>query len=775
MIKKLTALITTFLLVVSLNASAVFAQAEAPTPPMPPTAPSTPTQPEMPSVPNVPSSTTQPQPSNQLTPSNTPVPTVSDQPKTEKTPHPKAATPKPAATAQAASTPKPAQTPVPATNTVNDEDNATASSAPLMAPQYAQSTGSQVQNGQRGQNTIQTGDANVSVNAHNQVNQNLITNPQNGSGTESIAGSVSNQSNGDSSNNSSAANTTNSSDMQLGNTADLNNNIVVGAYTGGNSASRNIGDNTILTGDANVGVTVINGGNNNVAGLVVNQYDVNNNQSGDIVLGQSATTASCGTHNVCTSGVLGSTANEGNGTDSTNSAANNSNNNTNTSVQNEAEVVNNVAVDAVTGKNRADSNVGNTNIETGDVNVAVTILNFLNNNILAGIVDVVNIFGNYNGDIVIPDEQQNTTVANNNNAAGNYVSNKQNGDSSTNSASQSNSLEKNVGQANVTNIDNNININANTGENRAASNTQGDNNVQTGDITAHAQVYNLANINSTEGGYVILINDKGTWRGKIVGAAGSQDINFIIQPDGTVVATNQDNGTDSTNQSHTNTTTTENVNQSNNATLQNNININADTGNNSASRNTGGNSTVSTGDVNVGASIMNFVNNNFIGRTFRVLLVNVFGEWGGRVRGSNKPANIQNQAPAVGGITATPTTAPSPTPKDTTQATASVTNLSPAGADNYPTDSSPNSTTRGSQVLGSMTENPSGSGFLLVLDDGRTYFSDDNIQTPQQLPLVAADIQANSKSSFSFIWLLLALPLLAGSVFGFRKVRGLIA
>lgn len=774
MIKKLTALITTFLLIVSLNANTVFAQAEVPTPPTPPTAPSTPTQPEAPSVPAVPGSTTQPQPSNEPAPSSTPAPAASEQPKTEKTPHPKAATPKPAATAQAASTPKPAQTPVPAANTVEDEDNSTSSSAPLVAPQYAQSTGSQVQNGQRGQNTIQTGDANVGVNANNQVNQNLIASPQNGSGTGSGAGTVSNQSNGDSSNNSSAVNNTNSSDMQLGNAADLNNNIAVGAYTGGNSASRNIGDNAILTGDANVGVTVINGGNNNVEGLVVNQYDVNNNQSGDIVLGQSATTASCGTYNVCTSGVLGSTANKGNGTDSTNTAANNSNNNSNTSIQNEAEVVNNVAVDAVTGKNRADSNVGNTNIETGDVNVAVTILNFLNNNILAGIVDVVNIFDNYNGDIVLPEEQQNTTVAGNN-AAGNYVSNKQNGDSSTNSASQSNSLEKNIGQTNVADIDNNINVNANTGENRAASNTQGDNNVQTGDVAAHAQVYNLANINSTEGGYVVLVNDKGTWRGKIVGAEGSQDIDFVVQPDGTVVATNQANGADSTNQAHTSNTTTENVTQSNSATLQNNVNINADTGNNSASRNTGGDSKVSTGDVNVGASIMNFVNNNFVGKTFRVLLVNVFGEWGGRVRSSNEPATAQNQAPAIGGVTPTSTTAPSPTPKATTQAIASATNLSPADANNSATANNPNSTTRRSQVLGSMTNNPSGAGFSLVLDDGRTYFTDDTIQTTQQPPLVAAEVQANPDTSFSFIWLLLALPLLAGSIFGFRKVRGLIA
>lgn len=775
MINKISALLTTFLLVVSINANTVFAQSEVPTPPAPPTAPSTPTQPEAPSAPPVPGSTSEPQPSSEVAPSTTPAPALTGHPKAEKTPHPKAATPKPATTAQAASTPKPAQTPVPAVTSVNDDqDNSPSASVPLITPQYAQSTGSQIQNGQIGQNTIQTGDANVGVKTSNQVNQNLIANPQSGSDTGSSSVSVSNQSNGDSSSNSISSNTSNSSDMQLGNVADLNNNIAVGAYTGGNSASRNTGDNAILTGDANVGVTVINGGNNNVQGLVVNQYDVNNNQSGDIVLGQSVTTASCGTYNVCTSGVLGSTENKGNGTDSNNSASHNTKNNSNISMQNEAEVVNNVAIDAVTGKNRADSNVGNANIETGDVNVAVTILNFLNNNILAGIVDVVNIFDDYNGDIVIPEQQQSSSVAGNN-APGNYVSNKQNGDSSANSASQSNSLEKNVGQTNVADIDNNINVNANTGENRAASNTQGDNNVQTGDVAAHAQVYNLANINSTEGGYVVLVNDKGTWRGKIVGAEGSQDIDFVVQPDGTVVATNQGNGAESTNHAQASNSTTENVTQSNSATLQNNVNITADTGNNSASRNTGGDSTVSTGDVNVGASIMNFVNNNFVGKTFRVLLVNVFGEWGGRVRSSNEAATSQNQAPAIGGVSADSSSATSPTPQPTTQPIASSTNLSPEDANNPVGANNSTKITNRSQVLGSMTNNPSGEGFSLVLDDGRTYFSDDTIQTTQQPPLVAADVQARSETGFNLIWILLVLPLLAGSFFGFRKVRGLIA
>ena len=62
----------------------------------------------------------------------------------------------------------------------------------------------------------------------------------------------------------------------------------------------------------------------------------------------------------------------------------------------------------------------------------------------------------------------------------------------------------------------------------------------------------------------------------------------------------------------------------------NNVDLYANTGGNSASRNTGGDNSITTGDATIVANIINFVNTNISGngRLF-VNVVNVFGSWFG--------------------------------------------------------------------------------------------------------------------------------------------------
>lgn len=762
--KKITAILLALILTINSTLTTGFAQ-EAPPAPTTPPAPETPVTPENPYAPT-PEPTAQP----------TEAPAATAQPTTapEKTPHPKAATPKPAATAQVASTPKPAATPIPSIT----EQQAQAASSPSSAingqPDYSNSTGGQNAVSQTGDGLVQTGDATVTASVGNDVNTNLLSGNNGNTGS---SGTVANSQNGDSSTNNATANSNNSSDTTLSNLADIDNNIGLAAKTGDNTASRNTGDGAVLTGDANVGVTVINGGNNNVQGLSVNQYDVNDNQTGDIILGQSAPTASCGSVNVCQTGILGSDVkNTGNGTDSTNTASTNNNSTSDVAQANTADVTNNVAVDAITGQNNADSNVGAGQVETGDVNVAVTILNFLNNNILAGVIDVINIFDDYSGDIIIPKDQSTAqgpagnnasgNAASGNNAAGNYVSNSGNGADSTNTAAQDSSLENSITQTNASDIDNNINIKANTGDNRTSSNTNGENSVETGDVNAHAQVYNLTNINSTDGGYVVLINDKGTWRGKVLGADGSEQMQFEVQPDGTVVATNNGNGTGSENNATANAQASETVTQTNTANVSNNVDINADTGNNSASRNTGGGA-ISTGDVNVGASIMNFVNNNFVGQTFRVLLVNVFGNWTGQVRKEGEqpapqPENLANASdtstPAIGG-------------SEQSENQSSGSNQSTVAETAYsaPTQIANSNTNKG-KVLGTMTKRNQDSGFSLNLADGRSYYTDDTVQVPASAPLIASIVEENTSGGFNYLWLL-SLGLVPVAYVGYKKYQ----
>ena len=79
--------------------------------------------------------------------------------------------------------------------------------------------------------------------------------------------------------------------------------------------------------------------------------------------------------------------------------------------------------------------------------------------------------------------------------------------------------------------------------------------------------------------------------------------------------------------------------------------IGPNTGNNQANYNTGGDSTIKTGDVNVAVSIMNFVNTNIIGRTLMLGIINVFGSWTGNAvpPGQEQQADGGNSSGSTGG------------------------------------------------------------------------------------------------------------------------------
>ncbi len=740
--KKLIHSALSFVLIVALtlaplNTAAithVYAQDPSPTPET-----QAPATPQPPASPQVPSSTPTPPPS----PSHPASPTLNPNAATPKpaatakpaqTAHPKESNP--AVTAQAAATPIPAATAVPS---VTQQQN-----PPVPDAVVTSGTGGQNGNSQTGDSTVTTGDATVNGSLVNSVNNNVSGSGAGGNGEAEAE----NSGNGDSSNNNANANNNTSSDQALQNSAALSNDVALGASSGSNTASRNTGDGTVVTGDANVGVTVINGANNNVSGLAVNQYDVNGNQTGDIVLGQSAATASCGGSSpTCTNGVLGSKAkNTGNGTSSNNNASTNNNSLSAANLSNDADVVNDVAIDAVTGRNSADSNVGSGNVQTGDANVGVTVLNFLNNNIIAGTVDVINIFGEYVGNIILPESQTTASGPAGNHAAGNQVSaNRGNSDSSNNNALSSANVSNTTSQANLADINNGIDVNANTGNNAVRSNTNGENNVQTGDTNVNANVYNVANVNSADGGYIVLVNDHGTWKGTIYGAngnkAGSEGVNFTVQPDGTVVADNNGNGTESNNNAQASSNATNNTTQTNTAKVKNNVKINADTGNNSASRNVGGGS-VKTGNVNVAASIMNFVNNNFVGKTFRVVMVNVLGKWTGSVvppgqsaLATGGPNNVDNHNDAVAGVSAENT--PAPSASSAPQEVADGTVLGKMTLD------------KAGKVLGAST---SKQGATISLKDGHKYVVDDTLNVPDEKPIVAAAVGVNKKTTQVFDW-----------------------
>ncbi|MEM4736649.1 MAG: hypothetical protein QXD41_02140, partial [Nitrososphaeria archaeon] len=380
------------------------------------------------------------------------------------------------------------------------------------------------------------------------------------------------------------------------------------------------------TGDANTTGTIFNNINSNLAGVTVSEFNIEDDHRGDYVLDFAANcVANCGSSAT-------SVANINNGSGSTNTATSNTTNNDSTSQTNNGTVINDMILVANSGDNTASFNTGgNSSIVTGDANVAANILNFVNNNLAGNVLlGVVNIFGDLIGDIILPDNpcsicsQSNTAVANANNGSG-----------STNTASVTTNNAENQFQSNDATIENNLVFNANTGGNSTSFNTGGDSSVTTGSSNINAQVLNIANTNLSSGDWwLVIVNKAGQWIGQILGApqgttvAGSAGTHFFVDEYGQITAINANNGSNSVNSAAANISNKSTITQNNSAHVVNNINLSANTGNNKSSFNTGGNSSIVTGDAKIVANIINFVNNNIVGSgRLVVTFVNVFGNW----------------------------------------------------------------------------------------------------------------------------------------------------
>ncbi len=646
--QNLCSKLLTFILVVSLNLS-FFTQAtlaEVPTPPVQPTVVPSPTSPGSPIAP---------------TPPESPLP-VQLSP-----------TPGPSNGASIVADPSPTASPaLPTQDFIGNSNNGADSTSntqvketnvsDIVQANYANIensinanviTGHNDSSGNVGDTQIKTGDAKLDAMLNTTANKNEFNSIFATTGSQPSI--VSNSDNGQNSQNTASSITNNHDSLNQNNSAQITNDLNLRADSGKNNSSKNVGDTTLTTGDANLGATVITAANTNIDGVAVAEFNVNDNHTGDIVIAfpasDSCTVTVCGTP-------VGSVINTANGENSTNSGSSTSSSSNQIDQGNSSDVTNNLVFAANTGDNQANKNTGgSTSVETGDANVSANVFSLLNNNIIGTgnpvLFGVVNIFGNLIGDIIIPD------LGNTRNSTG--AINSGNGAGSNNAANISQTNSTDTTQNNTANIDNKVKINSNTGDNTTDKNTyefgQGSV-VESGDASINANVINVAN-NNVDGDtwWVVLVNNAGHWAGQIMGAnpgdthAGSTGTQFVVDDAGNVIAINNtNNGADSSNSAAQTTTNSNTISQNNTANLANNITINANTGGNSTTKNTGGDTSIKTGDTNVILNIVNFVNNNFTGGKFVFTLVNVFGSWTGNVitPGSQKSAQ-ENTTSAIGG------------------------------------------------------------------------------------------------------------------------------
>ena len=252
--------------------------------------------------------------------------------------------------------------------------------------------------------------------------------------------------------------------------------------------------------------------------------------------------------------------------------------------------------DEQTGINDS-GNVGDTTIDTGDANSSgtLTTLGNTNTNSLGSGEDAGNSIG---------------------------VVNSGNGTDSINNGSVSLSENNSTFQDNSAVVGNNLNQSSISGNN-ASNNNVGNTTINTGDANTTATVVTGVNTN-VEGIMVSEFNIADDHVGDILLDFTTGCISGCPGT-GSITTQNLGNGSDSTNNASVTDNSSEYTFQTNDAAVESNLTLNADSGDNSASANTNGDSKIDTGDANVAANLLNFVNNNLAGNiVFGV--VNIFGD-----------------------------------------------------------------------------------------------------------------------------------------------------
>jgi len=274
---------------------------------------------------------------------------------------------------------------------------------------------------------------------------------------------------------------------------------------------------------------------------------------------------------------------------------------------NSSTTANDLSIEADTGNNTILNNTEIGKIKTGGIKIALNTINLAN---LTGpektlYLDLFSILGNLDGDIIVPSG---------------LISEKT-GPNSNNVNSKTATKNKNTSVANQSSINNNVKLNAQTGDNSVSSNSKVGS-VKTGKTSVKNSI-----INSTNSGIPILyvINLFGQWLNP------QKDL-----PENVVV--NQVTGPNSNNSNASNTENNIGLEINNSATVDNIVNIDANTGGNKIVKNTTVDS-LETGSVNVYNNIINAVN-SFSEQfdKFYIAVTNIFGNWSGSFKTDKQKA-----------------------------------------------------------------------------------------------------------------------------------------
>lgn len=328
------------------------------------------------------------------------------------------------------------------------------------------------------------------------------------------------------------------------------------------------------------------------------------------------------------------------GPNSSNSTNGTTNNKLTVTAQGTGSINNNVNLNSQSGNATVAGNTTGGNATSGNATAMANIINAISSSIAAGksFIGNINITGNLNGDILLPQNVLDSLIASS-------------GPGSTNTTNNTTNNTINANLTNNQNINNNVNATAGTGTATVGDNTTGGN-ATSGAAQTKVNILNLTGKTVVgKDAILVFVNVLGKWTGLIMNApAGSTSAAL-----GGGLTSNT--GPDSTNTSNNTTNNNVDLTATNNGTINNNVNVNSQSGNADVSHNTkGGNATSGNATSSVNIANLNDSNLSF-SDWFGVLFINVFGSWNGSF-GVNTSAGDAPAAPASPAVASTSSVSP---------------------------------------------------------------------------------------------------------------------
>jgi len=288
-----------------------------------------------------------------------------------------------------------------------------------------------------------------------------------------------------------------------------------------------------------------------------------------------------------------------------------------------AQINNDIDLSASSGNALVEGNTTAGNATSGNANAVANLVNIINSMAMANqsFMGLVNIYGNLDGDILLPPGFLESLLASN-------------APTTTIDTSQIQNSEILANFTDNQSINNNVTLGAVTGQANVTKNTTA------GNATSGNAKTNLTLLNLTGKQVVgkdcllVFVNVLGNWVGLIMNA-----------PNGATAAAlggglSQNSTLDNLNLE---------ANMTNNSQINNNINVNASSGDATVSGNTKvGNAT--SGNATASVNLANIINSQIsLSDWFGILFINVFGTWNGSF-GIDTVAGNKPQTPTAGGM-----------------------------------------------------------------------------------------------------------------------------